>query len=170
MELRNDIEIDAPAERVWQVLGERFMHVGEWAAPITSSCPVGPASPGPGATRSCEIAPFGPFKAGVVKERLTVFDPDRMTLAYEALEGMPRFVERAVNRWTVVPVGDLRARVHIRATLSLRGPIALFGCILKWQLEAGGARVAVELKHFVEHGRAHPRKRAAAVGRHVLPE
>lgn len=162
MELRNEIIIDAPAERVWHALGERFMHVSEWAAPIDASCPVDRAEPGVGVTRSCTIAPFGPVKAGVVKEQLTHFDRDAMTFAYEALEGMPRFVGRAVNRWSVTRVDDQRSLLRIHATLTLRGPMVVFGCVLRWQLQAGGAKVAEELRYFVENGRPHPRKLAAA--------
>jgi hypothetical protein len=160
MELRNEIIILAPAERVWQVLGERFMHVSEWAAPITASCPVGPAEPGVGVTRSCNIAPFGPVKAGVVEERLTRFDREAMAFEYEALRGMPSFVGRAVNRWSVSRIDDQRSRLHIHATLSLSGPMALLGCLVKWEMQAGGAKVAEELKYFVENGRPHPRKLA----------
>jgi hypothetical protein len=84
MELRNEIIIEAPAERVWKALGERFMHFSDWAAPITASSPVGVAEPGVGVTRSCNIAPFGPVKAGVVKERLTRFDREAMAFEYQA--------------------------------------------------------------------------------------
>lgn len=161
MELRNEIIIEAPAERVWQALGERFMHVSEWAAPITASCPVGAGEPGVGATRSCNIAPFGPVNAGVVKERLTRFDRKAMAFEYEALEGMPSFVGHAVNRWSVARVDDRRSQLRIHATLTLRGPMALLGCVIKWQLESGGAKVAEELKYFVENGKPHPRKLAS---------
>lgn len=162
MELHNQIVIDAPAARVWHVIGERFMHISEWAAPITTSCPVGEGKPGVGVTRACTIVPFGPVKAGVITERLTSFDRDAMSLAYEATSGMPRFVVHAANRWTVTPLEAARSRLHIDATVTLRGPLRLLGFFLGWQLRAGGARVAAELKHFVEHGGPHPRKRASA--------
>lgn len=161
MEINDEIEIDAPAERVWAVLGERFMHVSDWAAPITSSCPVGPGAPGVGATRACSIAPVGPVKAGVVKERLTKFDREQMSYEYEAIEGMPGFVAAATNRWTVVRVDDGRSVVRIQATLTLRGPAKLLGWLMKWQFRSVGVRVAEELKYFVENGKPHPRKLAA---------
>lgn len=161
MELRNEIVVDASADRVWRVLGERFMHVAEWAAPISSSCPVGDHAPRAGATRACTIAPFGPIRSGVIRERLTRFDPDARSFEYEAVEGMPRFVASAVNRWSVTRVDDARSRVCIHATLRLRGPMAVFGCVLRWQFTAAGAKVAEELKHFVETGRPHPRKAGA---------
>lgn len=171
MELRNEIIIEAPIERVWHALGERFMQVSEWAAPITASCPVGAAELGVGVTRSCNIAPFGPVKAGTVTERLTRFDRDAMAFEYEALEGMPGFVGHAVNRWSIARVDDRRSQLRIHATLTLRGPMVLLGCFIKWQLESSGAKVAEELKYFVENGKPHPRKLASrqASGAPSLP-
>jgi len=87
MDLRNEIIIEAPAARVWAAIGERFMHIAEWAAPIPSSCSVGPEEPALGATRACSNVPFGPIKAGTVTERLLTFDRNAMTLEYEAIEG-----------------------------------------------------------------------------------
>jgi hypothetical protein len=170
MEVRNQIRIQAPAERVWAVLGERFMHIGEWAAPITSSCPLITAEIGVGATRCCSHAAVGPIKAGVVKERLTKFDRVSMTLEYEAVDGMPGFVVRAVNRWSVESVDAHRSVVVIHATVQLRGLARLLSCPMKWQLRAVGARVSDELKYFVEHGQPHPRKRRPAGMRDALPD
>lgn len=162
MDLRNEITINAPAAAVWAALGERFMHVGEWAAPISSSCPVGEATPGVGVVRACHIDGFGPVKPGTIQERLTSFDRDRMSFEYEALEGMPSFITRAVNRWSVHPLDGERSLVRIHATLTLKGPAVLLSCLLRWQMQAGGARVAEELKYFVEHGKPHRRKLAAS--------
>jgi len=161
MELRNEILIEVPAERVWNVLGERFMDISEWAAPITASCAVGTAEPGVGATRVCSIVPFGPVRAGIVKERLTHFDRDAMAFQYEAIEGMPRFISEAVNRWSVSRVDERRSLLRIHATLTLRGPMSFLACLVAWQLESGGAKVAEELKYFAENGRPHPRKLAS---------
>lgn len=162
MDLRNEVTINAPAKAAWEALGERFMQVGDWAAPINASCPVGARQPGVGVVRACQIDGFGPVKPGTITERLTVFDRERMAFEYEALEGMPGFVERAVNRWSVHPLGDAQCVIRIHATLTLRGPVALIGCVVKWQMQRGGTRVAEELKYFVEHGCPHPRKLAAS--------
>jgi hypothetical protein len=161
MEVRNQIGVDAPAARVWEALGEGFMRVGDWAAPVISSCALGPTTPAVGVTRCCSHAAVGPIKAGIVQERLTLFDREGMALEYEAVEGMPSFIVRAVNRWSVERVDDQRSMVRIHATLALRGPVRLFSWLVKWRLEAVGERVAEELKYFVEHGWPHPRKQAA---------
>lgn len=162
MELRNEITINAPARAVWETLGEQFMRMGEWAAPITSSCAVGLADPDVGGTRACTHAALGPFKPGVVKERLTRFDRAQMVLEYDALEGMPRFVAHAANCWSVTRIDDSRSLVRIHARLTLRGPVRLLACLIRWQLQSVGGRVVEELKYFIENGTPHPRKLAAS--------
>jgi hypothetical protein len=75
---------------------------------------------------------------------------------------MPSFVVRAVNRWSVEPLGAQRSVVRIQATLTLRGVARWLSWPMRWQLQAVGTRVAEELKYFVEHGRAHPRKQVTS--------
>src|SRR5262245_23147190 len=95
MKLELHVEIDAPAAAAWAVLGERFGDLGAWAAPIASSSLDGEL--GVGAIRTCQIATFGPLALGTVRERLIAFDPGRMTLAYESVDGLPAFLTSAVN-------------------------------------------------------------------------
>jgi len=160
MELRGEVIIDAPPRAAWAVLGERFGQIGEWAVPITASSLEG--EPRVGAVRDCHIAGFGPVKPGVIRERLIAFEPERMAFAYEAVEGMPKFVARAINRWSIHPRDQGGCEVRTHATLQLRGFFALFGFVLKRKMERDGARVLEELRHRVEHGRPHPRKVAVA--------
>jgi hypothetical protein len=162
MELRNEIAVEAPAEATWEILGERFHRIGDWAAPIVSSCPVGSDAPGVGAIRACHIARVGLVKPGTVKERLLSFDRALMTFEYEAFEGLPSFITRAANRWSVHQVDDLRCLVRVHATLTLQGPMVLLSCPIEWQMQAVGARAAEELKYYVERGRPHPRKLTTA--------
>lgn len=160
MDIRAEIAIDAPAQAAWAVIGDQFGEIGRWAAPIIHSSV--DSQPGPGAIRTCHIANFGPFRAGSIKERLLEFDPAAMTLVYESVEGMPSFVRRAVNRWSVHPEAATRCVVRTHATLTLNGPIRMLAPLLKQKLQADGARVLGELRYRVEHGRPHPRKLTAA--------
>jgi hypothetical protein len=89
MELRLETIIDTPADAGWAVLGTRFGGICEWAAPINASKLDGEARVA--AVRTCELSGFGPFKPGTVKEQLTEFDPQTMTLAYVAIDGLPTF-------------------------------------------------------------------------------
>jgi hypothetical protein len=160
MDLRAEVVIDAPAHAAWAVLGERFGQISDWAAPIETSSLEG--EPAVGAIRTCQFVGFGPFKSGTIKERLVEFDPPTMSLAYEGAEGMPRFVKRAINRWTVHSQTEGSCSVRTHATLELRGPLRLIQFLLKRRLQADGARVLGELRYQIECGRPHPRKLAAA--------
>jgi hypothetical protein len=152
MDLSAEVMINAPASEAWVVLGERFGQIGEWAAPITESTLEG--EPEVGAVRTCHIARFGLVEPGVIKERLIAFDPEALQLAYEAIEGMPSFIQGAINRWSVHSLADSRCLVRTQATLWLRAPFNWVGFLFKWSMQANGARVLDELKHQVEQGRA----------------
>lgn len=167
MELNGEVIINAPAHAAWAVLGICWGHIGRWAAPITASSLDG--EPCAGAVRTCHIARFGPVPPGIIKERLLAFDSDAMSFAYESIEGMPRFIEGAVNRWSVHALGDGQCVVRSRATVRLRGPMVLLGFLLERSFRANGARVLDELRHRVEHGSPHPRKVAAMERDPVAP-
>jgi hypothetical protein len=156
MELRAETIIDAPADAVWAVLGTRFGGIGEWATPISVSAMDGEACVG--AIRTCHFTGFGPFKPGTVKEQLTAFDPESRTLAYVAIDGLPKFAEQAVNHFSVQALGDERCVVRSYATLELRGPMRIFGWRVRRRLEKVGSQVLDELRYYVEHGRPHTRK------------
>jgi hypothetical protein len=160
MDMHREILIQVPAHAAWDVIGERFGEIAEWAAPITASSLAG--APGVGAVRTCHIAGFGPVKPGVIRERLVAFDAQAMSFAYEAVSGMPAFIANAVNRWLVHHRSDTACVVSTHATIELRGAARLIGWLLRFQMERGGAQVLEELRHMVEHGRAHPRKIATA--------
>jgi Polyketide cyclase / dehydrase and lipid transport len=131
----------------------------EWAGPILESQMSG--GPSVGSVRVCRIADLGPFPAGTIAERLTVFDPEDQRLVYEAVHGMPGFVCRAVNRWSVHPApGGCVVRVHATLTLSARArPL---GPLLALRVRGESRRVLDDLRHRVQTGRPHPRKVAAA--------
>ena len=166
MELHAETVINAPARAAWAVLGEGFGKICEWATPIVASSLDG--DPRAGAVRVCHTARFGPVAGGVIKERLFAFDPEGMSFAYESIEGLPRFFERAVNQWSVHPLADGRCVVRTHATVKLRGPIVLLSFPLKHSLRAGGARVLDELRHRIERGEPHTRKAKSVAANPVL--
>lgn len=167
MDLNVEVVINAPAHAAWAVLGDCWGHIGRWAAPITASFLNG--EPCTGAVRTCHIARFGPVAPGLIKERLLAFDPETMSFTYEAIEGMPQFIERAVNRWSVRALDDRRCVVRSHALVELRGLMALLGFLLRRNFRANGARVLDELRYRVEHGCPHPRKVAAMKREPVAP-
>ncbi len=166
MNLRSEVFVNAPARAAWAVLGERFADIGEWAVPITAWSLEG--TQGRGAVRTCHAARFGPVPAGTITERLLDFDPHAMSFAYEAIGGMPGSIADAVNHWSVHPLDGQRCLARTHATLTVRGPAAMLAFILKRKLQTDGARVLDELRHWVEHGRPHPRKVRAIEHRNIV--
>ncbi|MEE8437543.1 MAG: SRPBCC family protein, partial [Candidatus Neomarinimicrobiota bacterium] len=80
MKITTTIEINAPASAVWDVLGERFADVSEWAESILKSSINGPLERG--AVRTCDIKAVGPVAAGQITEELTHFDRESFALTY----------------------------------------------------------------------------------------
>jgi len=78
--------------------------------------------------------------------------PAARSLAYEAVDGMPGLIVRAVNRWSVHPGPDGTCTVRIHATVTLRPAARPLGPVMRWRMRADTRRVLAELRHRVETG------------------
>lgn len=178
MEMRAQVRIEADPGSAWDVVGERFGQVAQWATPILTSRLVtdplttaddGTAEPSPaeGTARVCGIGGFGPFPEGEIVERLTVFDRKARRLEYRAVRGMPRMVRSAVNRWSVhtVPGDDSSCVVRVHATLRLAWWAAPMAPVMAWQLHRGAREVLQDLRHQVETGRPRSSGSSGPAGR-----
>jgi len=156
MRISTAIDIDAPAEAVWDVVGPRFGDVGTWARAVHRSTVLGvPGEPGSG--RSCEVAAAG-FDA--LTEELVRYDDGARTLTYQATSGMPRFVRWATNTWRVGPLPGGRSRFVMSAELMLSRGLRVLSPVLAGYLWGIGRRTARDLKTYVETGSPRARRRA----------
>jgi len=167
MDMRAELVINAPAEDAWVVVGERFGEIGQWASSITKSVVDG--KPAAGTVRTCHVAGFGPIGPGVIKERLTRFDPEARSLSYEAVEGMPRFIVRAASDWSVHAGPGRTCTIQVHATLTLRPTARPLGPLLRSRMRADTRRALAELRQRVETGHPDPVKAAALTGKDVPP-
>jgi hypothetical protein len=98
--------VEASPEAVWQVLDAGFLDISAWAGGVRSSV-ANPATPnGPnGSThggRICDIE-----GVGETDERLIAFDAVARTMTYSVrASGLPFFVDRLENTWTVSDDGS----------------------------------------------------------------
>jgi Polyketide cyclase / dehydrase and lipid transport len=159
MHMRMEQAVAASPLAAWVVIGEQFGAISESVTAILSSQLDGP--PTVGAVRTCRTAAFGPIAPGVLVERLTVFDRDSRRLEYEAVEGMPGFVVRALNRWSVHEGPDGTAVVRVHATLHLKPWARPLAPLLRLRLRPASRQALQELTHRIETGRPHPRKDVA---------
>lgn len=156
IEVKRQITVNAPIEKVWQVLAHEFDRVGEWASSIAQSkrnpdavTPTGAAMGG----RACVVPGFGGLK-----ETITHYDEKRLTFSYEATEGMPFFVTKAGNTWSLVPQGQTTlVNMHLVADVNFL-PGKLMEPVMRRQFSRNASDIVEELKHYIEYGKPHPRK------------
>ncbi len=97
--LIREIEIEAPAERVWEVLAD-FSSVANWAPTITESRSTTEANGGVGAERTCNHE-----KMGTLEERIVAWE-DGSSLSYDVIKGLPFPMKSLNNTWSVNAAGD----------------------------------------------------------------
>ncbi|WP_088288212.1 SRPBCC family protein [Kineosporia sp. A_224] len=157
MQMTAEIRIRVPADKAWQLVGTRFGEIASWAAPIvTSSLDHHVAAVG--AVRTCHVQGFGPMGDMVVRERLLAFDDAARSLTYDAVDGMPGFIRRATNRWTVTADGAQGCVARSDVTMRLAWWLRPFAPVMAARLRKEAHGVLEELAHVLATGRPHARK------------
>ncbi|MEM9488918.1 MAG: SRPBCC family protein [Myxococcota bacterium] len=161
MEIERSFTIAAAPDHVWDILGKRFHEVATWASSIDTSSALDNASRSSGVNdRMCKTA------QGVFKEKVTLFDEERRTLAYAVYEGLPGFVREGGNTWWITSLAPRHTEVRFRMKFEL-SPIANFfmGWMLKRQMGRVADEVATDLKIYAETGTVSTTKSAALAKR-----
>jgi hypothetical protein len=157
--LTQTIVVNAPADAVWRVVAGGFDRIGEWATAIPASTAHSVLESATGAPVPGRVCRTGLALVPEVTETIVAFDDAGQTLTYEATSGLPSFVTLARNRWQVTAEGERHTRVTFAADLRVHGPI---GWLARWWLLARvgrtGRYLLDDLKYYVEHGVASPRK------------
>lgn len=161
MQIRRSITIQAPADRVWTILGPNYLRVQDWASSVNVSRnrDAGRAPKGaPASGRVCETS------IGPVQETMVRYDEADREMAYSAqAEKMPFFVQHMINNWKVSAMGPGQCRVDMWLEVQLSFPFnLLMGWMMRMQIGKLLTESVEELKHFAETGRPHPRKERAA--------
>ena len=152
MEIHTEFEIAASSAEVWETAAEGFGEIGQWASALASTHREGEL--GVGCVRVCESQAGWPFKAGVVRERLVSFEPELRRFSYEAFEGLPSFMPRAVNRWTLIDLGPDRCLVRTHATVETRGAASLLSPLVRAMVGRMGRRFMADLEAHLHRRRA----------------
>lgn len=113
-DVQKEITINVSADQLWEMVGPGFIDVYKWSSNVDHAEGKG-QSDFEGAVcseRFCDVNVKGFSK---ISEELTKYDRKRMSLAYEVKDGMPGFVVRAVNDWTVIPVDANHSKLVMKA-------------------------------------------------------
>ena len=133
MRVHRTIDIQAPADEVWQLLGPGYGDIAAWARLVSAS-----SRTAAGDGRQCTIAGMPGISRLV--ERLTAYDDAARSLSYVVDEGMPGLVRQSGNSWQVEPTGPRSCRVS--ATASFR--LAPWALPLTPLLRLGVARIETQ--------------------------
>ncbi len=155
MELQITQEINASAEKVWEILAHQFAEIGEWAPNVPSSRVV-EMSEVPAEFKVAKDAPV-PGRVvsnplGDVTETLTEYSEENKTFKFEAAGPAPMF-SHSNNTTRVVDQGTNKCMVTFDLQLQPKGVFKIFSPILKRRFETskfGPAGVIQDLKVYVE--------------------
>jgi hypothetical protein len=159
LEIKVRTVINAPANEVWGVLAHDFANIGRWATVISDSKPDTTVSAPEGATVGARVCSNSVPGFGDVREEFLTYDEKGKRFSYRATDGMPSFIESAVNNWSVRSIGPRQSVVEARGGVQMRLIPGLFlAPFMKLQLGRSAAQIGEELKYFIEQGQPHPRK------------
>lgn len=158
LEIANTYTIDAPADRLWEILVDQFTDVGSWVSGLDDSGPnpnLPPVADGDDPTgRACVVPGLG-----VTDERITVFDPARRTFGYSVqAEKIPSFVHNMENVWSLVPKGSKRTEVRQVLQADVVGAGNLMKPMMKLQFGRLLKTVQEDLRSYAVTGEVSKRK------------
>lgn len=154
MEIKKEITIHQPIEKVWDILGNQFGQAYLWASSLNHSEGYNAPSleQAPCNNRACSTT------QGNIKEVIRQFDPQNYVLAYEVIEGFPFFVQQGINTWKLTQKGQ-HTVVNIHLVIKTTGLVGtLMAPMMKLQMNGLLSQVAQDLKHYAETGQPSPNK------------
>lgn len=119
-EVQKEIIVNVSAAQLWEMIGPGFVDVYKWSSNVDHASGKG-VSEFEGAVcdeRFCDVNVKGFSK---ISEKLVKYSDDHMNLAYAVQEGMPGFMTKAVNDWTVVDLGNGQAKLVMKAEFAAKG-------------------------------------------------
>lgn len=146
LQINTTIEIDAPADEVWQKLA-KLDDVQHWVESVRKSYYSSEQTEGVGAERICEVDGFG-----TLREKITDWH-DGESLTY-AVEGMPSIVRQGGSTWRVEAITPEKTRVSVTSQIETRYGVfgALFAnLMMKPQIARLLQNGLQSFKDFVEH-------------------
>ncbi len=158
-DLQKEITINVPASELWDMVGPGFVEVYKWSSNVDHAEGKGQSN-FEGAVcneRFCEVNVKGFSK---ISEKLTKYNQEEMSLAYEVQDGMPGFVTKAVNDWTVVPVDKHRSKLVMKAEFGSKGLMGmLMNGMMKKKMNETLETVLNDAKVYAETGQISEAKR-----------
>lgn len=162
MKIKTEITIQKNAGEAWEVMGNQFAQIDQWASFFKSSVPAGEAK-FPELDYSERISEL---PSGQATHSLDTFDAQRHELSYTVTAGATPFSKLTRAIWAVEPTENgCIASIEVIIEPKMELPeekakeVTLF-------LTNTGNEMLEDFKHYVETGQPHPRKAEQAMGQH----
>ncbi|MEL7208474.1 MAG: SRPBCC family protein [Actinomycetota bacterium] len=151
-----------PPAEVWAVLAD-FGRIAAWAPSVDHSEALTPGPLSAGSARRVQVGHL------TLAETVVVCEPPS-TLAY-TLDGLPPFVARAENRWTLEPAGDRRTTVTLEAELTAgpRPPMRLATAVLRLAMGRSNRQLVDALAQHLGDSHDIPAETASPGASRSLP-
>ncbi|MFT5629192.1 MAG: hypothetical protein ACI9HB_000352 [Gammaproteobacteria bacterium] len=112
--IQKDLSVNA--DDVWHLLAERFADIALWTDGVVKSSLDSPMALG--TIRTCDLKTTS-AASGTVQERVTKFDKKTHALSYLIISGLPGFMRRVENNWTMTQLSAGRSRITSTITIKL---------------------------------------------------
>ncbi|MEM7141022.1 MAG: SRPBCC family protein [Actinomycetota bacterium] len=155
MHFTKSTTINAPADRVWEVVAHDFAKVGQWSSAVADSGPNLDADVPDGATvggRVCATPGFGDLK-----ETFTSYSEADRDFTFR-VSGMPSFITLAQNHVTVRPTGADTSEVTLEITMETNAVGKVMGPMFAIKLKATLNTFLDELAAYIERGEVSKKK------------
>ena len=156
MQVHIKTKINAPAEKVWQILAHQFDDIATWSSIVNESrrlsageIPAG-FTPAPSAPVLGRETVSPALKA---KEIITHYSEEKMELTFEAAD-LPPIMTYADDVQRVIPNGPNQCIVTFDIRMEPWGPLKIFNPILKGRFAKTMGGVQQDLKQYAETGQA----------------
>ena len=153
MDVHIEREINAPAEKVWEILAHQFGNMANWTATLSES-------------RAVDASQYPEFKAASTApvparettssfaqaiEIITEYSEEEMQLTFDAV-GLPPFMSSARNTQRVVAQGPDKSVISFDFRIGLKHVFNIMSPLVKRRFGKTMGGVQRELKFYAETG------------------
>ena len=157
MKFTQQISINAPAEKVWDILGRDFVNVGTWATAVSHSevnASIPSVNNSPVGARTCTTS------FGKASEEFTAYDDAKRTYSFKGVFESKMFTN-VTSSAQVESVNESTSVTKLTPEVELTFLGKLMYPIIKMQLNKSIVQALEDLKYYVENGKPSPAKLAS---------
>ena len=157
MKIKKNAIINQPIENVWEVLGDQFGEISNWASVISESKVFGDSK-----LKGLNYSQRETNTTqGITVQEMTSFNPKQYSLSYKGISGTPFFIKSTNAKWSLSKKNEGSTQLNMSIDIQTKGILGfILGPVVKLKLGKLGGGLVEELKYFLENGVPHPRKMA----------